>query len=131
MRAVFLGTILLASCAGSIETSQGRAVILAELRKCRDALPVESNTPFSSPCANRDVSALDGVSKAEIESALGRPDLVASSGSVTSAQGAYERAATWSYSFYRLPVDYLGGGPELLFEFNSNDVARAKWVHTE
>jgi hypothetical protein len=61
----------------------------------------------------RDVSSLVGTSRADIINALGQPNGL-------------------GYSFYTLCEDCVGGGPELLIQFNSAGVVSSvRWMHTQ
>jgi hypothetical protein len=109
-----------------------RAALLRELRRCLDDLPPTVKAGVDSPCAKRDVGLLTALSRATIVEALGNPTWCKAADKYDYFHGrACDRIDEWGYSFYRLPPSSQGGGPELLFEFDSSQRAKARWVHTQ
>jgi hypothetical protein len=85
-----------------------------------------------------DVTSLVGVSRKTLSDALGVPSVDCRQTPVTSPDLSPARIAPCrsendlAYSFYALPRNWVGGGPELLLEFNARDeCVRASWVSTQ
>ena len=121
---------------GGSNSSTVRAI--DELHEClRDVAshtPASAQPAYVSPCRMRDVSILVGVSRSDLLGALGQPGF---------CTGPKNQIALWSdpmcrapvgfgYSFYRLCEDCVGGGPELLIQFDSaGATSLLRWVATQ
>jgi hypothetical protein len=93
----------LTGCAATTASSSLLDSLAKDLRAMRE-LPM--GTPTNAMCPSNAESLL-GLSKTQLQNALGDPDFIDRS------------ATTWSYSFTSpLPPDQFGGGhPELIFTF--------------
>lgn len=115
-----------------VEPGDGVATLLAELRRRLDevARHSDSDEPFQNG-GDLDVAPLAGLVRARLRNALGEPSTCAdASGQVL--QMAPCRAATdWFYSFYKLPENWVGGGPELLLQFDGERCTSAAWRYTQ
>ena len=90
-----------------------QSALLRALQQCLRDVASHTGLTYASPCAMRDVSTLVGTSRADIINALGEPNGL-------------------GYSFYSLCEDCIGGGPELLIQFNSAGVVNSlRWMHTQ
>jgi hypothetical protein len=99
---------------------------LAKLRASLDLVKkADNNKPFTAP--TYDASSLIGLSRSQISSALGAPNTC-----VSIMPAPCQDKSDWFYSFYKLPKNYRGGGPELLLKFGKNDVCKsATWTFTQ
>jgi hypothetical protein len=76
----------------------------------------------------QDVSLLKDMSKTDIQTALGEPNLC----DKPARPAPCINDTDWFYSYYYLPSGWNGGGPELLLEFDKDDKCRvARWVYTQ
>jgi hypothetical protein len=102
------------------------------------ALGLRSTRPRTEPPPAVDlpsVGALVGVTRTRFLEALGHP----ACGRWASEPGTqhYERlpceeARELEYSFYYLPDNYVGGGPELIVEFDERGVCNsARWMRSQ
>jgi len=125
--------LLVASCSRPSELEpRQRGTLLDELRQCREELRLVASTPVESACANRSVYPLNGLTRSEVAAALGDADWwVGTDGLITLDTQLYRESRTWGYSFYRLPEDSLGGGPELTFEFDGHARAKVSWLWSQ
>ena len=105
--------------AASPDNTQG-VQSLHELNQCRKAL-TPSDTKIVSPCANRNMNNIVGVSKSELLKALGNPDFCLTSNNQVHPwqEKVCSTALNIGYMFYRLPEDMIGGGPQLVFTIGS------------
>ena len=84
-----------------------------------------------------DVSPLVGVSAARVRAALGEPRVCGKDDSTIAKDARHPMApcraeGDWFYSFYRLPTSSVGGGPELLLQFDASGICTlATWRHTQ
>jgi hypothetical protein len=70
-----------------------------------------------------DVRPLVGVSRQAVLSQLGEPDSC-----VGGSEAECLQSPAWNYTFYHLPPDQHGGGPELMLLFNQHSGVRdAQW----
>jgi hypothetical protein len=126
--------LMLMSCTprGVATRQSERIALLKELRQCLDALPKRVHAPVNSPCAERRVSILEGVSRRDVLNALGDPTWChGPDGLIALDRAECPRSQVWGYSYYRLPNRSCGGGPELTFEFARDSAAKAGWVWTQ
>ncbi len=105
-------------------------IALGQARKAGKAEQV--STGGSQP-----LGALIGMTGAEIRAALGEPS-TCTRNAFFDANGSGHPVAPcqnrtdWFYSFYHLPQPSLGGGPELLLQFDSSGkCTNAQWMHTQ
>lgn len=98
---------------------------LANLRKSLDLVKSAGDEKlFEAP--TYDPSRLIGLSRTQISSVLGPPK------TCDSMAGPCEGRDDWFYSFYKLPRNSLGGGPELLLQFGLDDLCTsARWMRTQ
>jgi len=105
------------------------AALLAVLRQSLDrvhAAAPEETIRLGEP---QEVSGLAGATQAEIRAALGDPQTCTENMQFAPCVGG--DPTSWFYSFYHLETGSLGGGPELLLEFEANGrCTRARWAHT-
>ena len=138
LRVVTLLAGLAMSNAALAAVTPAQSALLHELHEClRDVAshkPASAQPAYVSPCRMRDVSILVGVSRSDLLGALGQPGF---------CTGPKNQIALWSdpmcrapvgfgYSFYRLCEDCVGGGPELLIQFDSaGATSLLRWVATQ
>ena len=127
---VFVVMVVHGIASGGEEVS-GEA-LLHELQRCLKDLPAATKNPVHSECTGRDVSSLGTVSRDTLLAKLGQPTwgLAADTHSYLDLRDCF-RSNEWGYSFYRLPPQSLGGGPELVFQFSADGTTTAKWLHTQ
>jgi hypothetical protein len=113
-----------------------RTTLLKTLRQRLDRLPQKPSAPVNDG-GDLPLEALAGATCAELRDALGTPHTCQGVG-YHDAQGnphpvaPCESSTDWFYSFYRLPDGWVGGGPELLLQFDDQCVCvRALWRHTQ
>jgi hypothetical protein len=102
--------------------------ILREIRARRDAL--DALGVISEPVdrgGDLDLSSLAGVSRAEVESALGADHACFDDG----AFGVCTATSEWVYPLHRLPDGWLGGGSNVVFTFEGDTVRGARWLGTQ
>ncbi|MCX5842251.1 MAG: hypothetical protein NT022_00615 [Deltaproteobacteria bacterium] len=99
---------------------------LAKLRASLDLVKnADDDKPFTAPTYK--ASSLIGLSRSQISSALGEPNTC-----VSIMAAPCQDKSDLFYSFYKLPKNYRGGGPELLLKFGKNDVCKsATWAFTQ
>lgn len=109
-----------------------RVALFRELRRCLDDLPTTVMTRVNSPCAERDVGLLTGLTRPRLVEALANPTWCKAADKLNYLPPSdCNKSDQWGYSFYRLPPSSLGGGPELLLEFDSAQRAKARWIRTQ
>ena len=126
--------LMLMSCTpeSAAPRQRERIALLKELRQCLDALPQSVHAPVNSPCAERRVAVLEGVSRRDVLFALGDPTWCQGApGAIALDRAECAHSHVWSYSYYRLPDRSLGGGPELTFEFARDSTVKVGWVWTQ
>jgi hypothetical protein len=107
--------------------------IRASLDEIRAAAP-DAEVTNSRPLHTE---VLVGMTRDAIRNALGEPntceeDVAFDSQGNGSPVAPCESHQDWFYSFYHLPEHSVGGGPELLLQFDANGVcAAARWMHTQ
>jgi hypothetical protein len=110
--------MLAASACSALAPHQNRADLLKALRQCLNEVPKRGAASFESPCVHKDVSSLNGITRAELISALGPAQFCtapAYGGFPTALDCPPDENPQWS--FYALPENIiLGGGPELVCE---------------
>ena len=121
--ALTLALAVAASACGSRETPE----VLAELRSQLDRVRATPDDEDFAVPELLEVGALVVQPRGEIRAGLGEP-YVCTAG----AGAACTRPGDWYYSFYHLPPNAFGGGPELVLEFDATgECSSAKWVHTQ
>lgn len=110
------------------------ARLRAALDRARSAAPAEN---VRSATGTEPLGALVGLTQQAIRANLGEPH-TCERNDVRDANGKARPVAPcqsnddWFYSFYHLPENTLGGGPELLLTFDSARVCRsAVWLFTQ
>lgn len=132
--AAILALITYSSTGAAQEISQGQTAKLKELESCLKSLPKSGDTPTDSTCAEIPVNILQGVSSEYILRSLGTPSWCSNPRAAYSPWTEQDCGGTkvWGYSFYYLPSTYLGGGSELQFTLDENQLVKAiNWVATE
>jgi hypothetical protein len=102
---------------------------LHSLRASLDSVSAApEDKPFEASDATRsDISVLVGLSREQIQSALGRPEACNS----FFMPAPCEHVDDWFYSFYKLPLGWVGGGQELLLQFDRGGICTsASWRFT-
>jgi hypothetical protein len=127
---LFLGLVLAAANTRATESPSVERVS-ATLHDCLVALEKPSQEPLTSPCARKNVSALLGASREAILNGVGHPrwchPVEPEVRFIPWSEPACGAAATWGYSFYRLPKGSKGGGPELVLEFGPSGAVTTAW----
>jgi hypothetical protein len=128
-------TVLLTGCTwpDPMRHSGRAAETLKDLRASLDRV---SSAPADKPFREspQNASALVGLSRAEIRDHLGEPHVCDYPKLAPNEMmvAPCEHNGEWFYSFYKLPDNMLGGGPELLLHFGNDDLCTsAKWVFTQ
>ena len=132
--AAVLAFLAYSSVGAAQEMSHEQAVKLKELESCLMLLPKNGDKPADSACAESPVNILQGVSSKNILSSLGTPSWCSNSRATYFPWTEQDCGGTtvWGYSFYYLPSTYLGGGSELQFTLDNNQLVKAvNWVATE
>lgn len=132
--AAILAFMAYSSVGAAPEMSHDQTVKLKELESCLKSLPKSGDEPTDSACAEVPVSILQGVSIKSVVSSLGSPSWCSNSRATYfpwTEQGC-GGTTVWGYSFYYLPSTYLGGGSELQFTLDKNQLVEAvNWVSTQ
>jgi hypothetical protein len=112
------------STPGNYRNDAAHIELLQTLRQCLVDVPIsgERNKEFLSPCAGRDVSSLNGISRSRLIDALGPARFCISQTETSFPQKddcPTDQNPLWS--FYR-PADsiVMGGGPELVCVANKH-----------
>ena len=128
-----VAAVATSGCVTPVAKPDTRNELLQSLRACRDAIPKHVDQPFESTCRTFDVSTLTGISRADLVVALGPPSFC-----VGLTEGGFPRGQDcpphWNpeWSFYRLPANLLGGGPELFCETTEDQhCGRVMWVRSQ
>jgi len=112
----------------------------AALRDMRAALDeIRAAAPDAEATNSRPLrtEVLVGMTRDAIRAALGAPSTCEEDVSFDQEGRGHpvapcEAHQDWFYSFYHLPETWVGGGPELLLQFDANDVcSSARWMHTQ
>lgn len=118
-----LALMTLGSQRGFSANSQN--VVLDELRACHAAVPAPADRPFDSPCGDKiDVLPLKGIPFDRLVTALGKPvTCYVADGDwrLPGKNARCERGAAPGWSFFRLPVGWMGGGWYFLCRLDSRD----------
>jgi hypothetical protein len=122
--------VLMTPIAAAATPSSEQSTLMRELHSCLRDLPSETPPQRDSPCAQRSASILVGVSRTELLAGIGEPTFCLAGNTFTAWRAPYCRGrASLGYSFYRLRQDCRGCGPELLFDFDSEDRVKAvRWT---
>jgi len=120
---------LVLGCATSAQTQSPDALhapvpAMSGLREKLDAVRAlrarHSSHYYASELNRWDAEAIAGATREEVEIGLGEPDRGCPS------------CSPWTYLFYHLPAQSLGGGPELLLHFDrSGHVVHVDVSHTQ
>jgi hypothetical protein len=109
--------------------------LLSELAACLRSLSARVKSTLVSQCAEKDATPLIGIARATLANRLGRADWCEPGPTgqfLPWSDRVCARAPIWGYSFYRLPTDAIGGGPEVRLAFDETQrTASASWVHTQ
>ena len=130
---VALSTVIFSAALAASNPSPGQLSLLQGFRVCLDEVAAHTKSP--SPCAMRDPTSLIGVSRTDLLNTLGQPTFcIPKPGAYLPWRFAECRGAQVDigYSFYRLPENWVGGGPELMFFFDSNGAVQvARWMYSQ
>src|SRR6266404_8267363 len=90
--------------------------MLTRLQQCYREIPTSGREYFESPCASMRLRllVLVGVSRAELESALGEADWCTDAISVSGKILVRPKCLRPGWAFFYLPPSSLGGGPNLV-----------------
>jgi hypothetical protein len=114
------------------ESELGPPLSLRELAACRQALPSSTKKYVETSCHGRDVSSLVGMWRKELDESLGKPSWCNTKETIAIEAKSCIYSTELGYSFYVLPRNSLGGGPELVVALDGKDrVTSAKWVFTQ
>ena len=87
----------------------------------------KKNGEYIAKGGDLDITGLVGLGKGTIRERLGDPEIC--------PEGSWslcEEAGDWFYSFYELPENSLGGGPELLLRFSGGEICTgSRWAFTQ
>jgi len=104
-----------------------RDLLLAELSSRLDKVQVAGGQVHVVTGGGIALEPLLGMTRSELRSALGAPR-ACDEGSVAPCQTDDD----WFYSFYFLPAGTVGGGPELLLQFDDRGTCvSARWMFTQ
>src|SRR5436190_16569027 len=117
--------LLAAACVPARAEAQApvRAALVAQLRARLDRLHASRAAEPVRDGGDLSVSALVGMTRAELRRGLGEPHDCGGAEAAHDPQGRWvptapcEAPEDWFYSFYHFPPHSLGGGPELLLQF--------------
>jgi hypothetical protein len=129
----FFAAILLPMVAASFaaddqKTLAERTMLISQLRRCFEELSAAVDAPVTSPCGGKDVSILSGIQVDVLVRELGEPIWCSAAGGLNKCKSSKR----WGWSFYRLPKNSVGGGPELVCELDETKKCFAmRWVVTE
>ena len=130
-----LGTASPAEVGGAKEADR-RDLLLAELSARLDRVQIAGHDEQVSTGGGLALEPLLGTTQSQLRAALGAPHTCRKKQS-TESDGNRSLAAPcqtdddWFYSFYHLPAGAVGGGPELLLQFdNEGNCVSARWVLT-
>jgi len=103
---------------------------LLKLRKQLDLVRAKQREarrkPYDAHCCP-DISFLLRLSKSEIQTALGEPNVCKETG-----YAPCKEIGAWFYCFYYLPPGWLGGGFNLVLQFDRQErCLSAKWIGTK
>jgi len=119
-----MALLALAACADSGVVA-GKAYPPAVL-KWRDCLDFvrhgKHEAGFESPCVSDDRTVLLGLSRDDVHALFGKADVCKDTDDDTAwSTKPCWKADQWWYSFYTLPEEVIGGGPELVFDFSRDE----------
>jgi len=111
----------------AVQSKPGRQQLISSLRKrLKIVRTAHGKKPIEMPGGD-DVSLLVGMSRTEIKSALGQPQVC----HVPIEYAPCKGDGDWFYSFYYM-ADYNGGGPELYLTFDNKEISKtAQWIFTQ
>ena len=119
------------------DRTQPRAELFAELRALLDHVAAAPPGEVVDVRA-LDISLLPGATRSELLEALGQPDyciekeVLGEGGNTRPIVPCRPGNDDLVYSFYRLPANSLGGGPELHLTFGDGGKCNAShWIHTQ
>jgi len=100
--------------------------LLAQLRSDLHSVRASKSTEPVASKVQPDVKTLVGLRQTQIHVVLGDPDAC-----VKPKNGSCLGSSEWTYSFYRLPPGWRGGGPELVLSFDEDlGVRLAAWLYS-
>lgn len=110
-----------------------RAQLLQELHACLNEVYAMDSRLFVSPCSKKDTVVLTGISRADLFKALGEPTWGLEAPPTIESILSTHPTLWPAWSFYRLPKDTLGGGPELVCELDRTGQLCVKviWQRTQ
>lgn len=126
-----------ASDGGGASSTGKRDRLLAELTTRLDRVQTAAPEDQVSTGGGVALEPLLGMSRAELRAALGAPNTCGGNrGGETDGRRARvapcQTGDDWFYSFYHLPEGSVGGGPELLLQFDEKGTCvSARWVLTQ
>ena len=132
-RTVVATAALLIPLVGAAAPSPEQSTLMRELHRCLGDISSDAMRRAST-CVRKNADVLVGVLRTELVAGLGDPRFCIT---------AHDEFLPWrspdcrgrlgiGYSFYRLCRDCVGGGPELIFAFDSEDrVKSAHWTMTQ
>jgi hypothetical protein len=125
-----LAACVLCGLAACHETPvETEAKLLQKLRQCLNEIPQTSPQGFFSPCAKLDLTPLNGIARTDLLGVLGPPTLCTL---VNVPKGPDCLSQTNQWSFYSLPPNINGGGPELTCEVDQmKRCAVVRWIRSE
>jgi hypothetical protein len=111
---------------------------LADLRGRLDRVRAAAPAAHVEEATGREpLDALVGLTRAQIQAALGAPhtcerDVARDATGQPQPVAPCRTHGDWFYSFYHLPENWNGGGPELLLTFDARGACeRAAWRFTQ
>lgn len=126
-----------ADAASTSTAPSPRDLLLAELSSRLDQVQIAKPDQRVETGGDIALEPLLGITRAELRAALGAPR-TCEKNEVTTADGRKLPVAPcqtnddWFYSFYHLPRASVGGGPELLLQFDDRGACvSARWMFTQ
>jgi hypothetical protein len=117
------------------KTLTARKLLMTQLRRCLEEIPAVVDSPVTSPCGGRKVDILSGMQIDVLVNELGDPTWCRSASGLNYLHGSEckpSKQRQWAWSFYRLPENTVGGGPELICDLDSaGHCATVKWILTQ
>jgi hypothetical protein len=109
--------------------AETQAKLLQKLSQCLNEIPRTSPQALFSPCAKLDLTPLNGIARANLLGVLGPPTLCTL---VNVPKGPDCPSQNNQWSFYSLPPNTQGGGPELTCEVDKmKRCAVVRWIYSE
>ena len=128
--AIALLVICEVAIAGGSRTPSKALVSFAE---CRRTLPLKTETYVEAKCAGADPAGLVGSWHKGLVESIGYPSWCLIAGQMeTDGKKCFGGVHELGYSYYVMPTNTVGGGPELSITLDKQgQVVQAKWVYSQ